>query len=74
MSRRRITIDLADLIAAHPDLRRHDELHRGNGFEPTSARLYRCNDGTFSARVVWRRRAGVVATTIVYVARGFRLA
>ena len=71
---RRVTVDLAELIAAHPELRKHDEMWSGQGYAVASARLFRCKDGTFTARIVWRQRVGVVLTSISYVARGFQLA
>ncbi len=50
-------IPTEELFAADPEFARWDQQLRRSGFvAQPKVRLYRCLDGTYSVRVVWRRR------------------
>lgn len=59
---RRIVIGIEQLLAADAGLAKQDAMWRADGYEVSSARLWRCKDRTFTARVVWRNRAALVST------------
>lgn len=72
-SPRRLVIDIADVLAASPLLARMDAQWLANGYDRTSARLWRCPDGSYTARLVWRDRARALST-ITFTVRGVILA
>jgi hypothetical protein len=73
-SPRRLTIDFDALLVAAPEMAKHDATWCSDGFERASCRLWRCQDGTYTARTVWRRRQpGALAMTMTYVLRGIVL-
>ncbi|MGD9769468.1 MAG: hypothetical protein AB7U62_17675 [Pseudolabrys sp.] len=72
MARRRrrvIVVDFERLLAADRGLADADARWRAEGYSRSSARLWRCKDGSFTARIVWRQR-GATLSTITYVVRG----
>lgn len=58
----RAVIEFERLLAADAGLRMQHEVWIASGYECTGARLWRCRDGRFTARLVWRNRAAVVST------------
>lgn len=74
MSRRRkaLTIDLERLLAADAGLRKQNEMWCADGYLCTGGRVWRCRDGSFTARIVWRNRAAIVST-ITCTVRGLAL-
>lgn len=69
---RRPVVEYQQLLAADPLLSKKDAHLKAEGYDVTSARLWRCKDLTFTARVVWRNRASIVST-ITYTIQGLRL-
>ncbi|CAM5397384.1 hypothetical protein AFEL58S_01980 [Afipia felis] len=59
---RRATITFEQLLASSELLRKQHALWTDIGYGVTSARLWRCRDGSYTARVVWRDRAAIVST------------
>lgn len=70
--RARLVMDLAVVLAMDDDLARQDATWRRRGYERSSCRVWRCGDGSFTARLVWRNRQATVST-ITCVMRGLRL-
>lgn len=60
--RRRVTIDISELLAVAPALAKHDEHWRGAGYARAGARLWHRKDGTFTVRLVWRSRDALIST------------
>ena len=60
---------VAAVLAADANLAAADAAWIGCGYARTSCQLWRCRDGSVTARLVWRHRDHVVAT-ITYVAQG----
>lgn len=56
------------LFRADPELLQLHLQHERDGFRLSGARTWKRRDGTFTARVVWRRREGCVHTSLVYSA------
>jgi hypothetical protein len=74
MSRsRRLVVDFDLLLSVDGGLADADAMWLGNGYARSSGRLYRCRDGSYTARLVWRNRAEIVST-ITYTVRGLVLA
>lgn len=76
MTRRsaRLTLDFGALVAAYPTLRVDDDLWRRRGFARASCRVWRRQDGSFTARLVWRNRgAGDDVGAAAYTLRGVAL-
>ena len=76
MSRHRSTVRLVDISAvlgASSALADADAGWRARGYTLTSCRLWRCKDGTHTARLVWRNRHHVVET-VTFVAQGLVVA
>ncbi|MFG1466790.1 hypothetical protein V5F77_28695 [Xanthobacter sp. DSM 24535] len=71
--KRKHTITIEQLIAASPDLKRFDDLWRSMGAVATKAQLFPCQDGSHTARVVWRR-PGAVPVSATCLVRGLVLA
>jgi hypothetical protein len=65
-------VEFERLVAASPDIARHDALWRSFGYVSTGGRLFRCKDGSWTARLVWRNR-GEIVSTVTYTVRGLRL-
>lgn len=59
---RRLTISIEQLLASSDTIRKQHELWTAERYAITSARLWRCRDGSFTARVVWRNRTEIVST------------
>ncbi|HSI41784.1 MAG TPA: hypothetical protein VLA00_14670 [Xanthobacteraceae bacterium] len=64
---RRVTIDIADVLAADSRLAQMDAQWLASGYARTSCRLWRCKDGTYTARLVWRNRSLAVSTVSLSV-------
>ncbi|GLK74714.1 hypothetical protein KHC23_22960 [Ancylobacter dichloromethanicus] len=62
-------VAVAAVLAADATLAAADTAWLERGYARTSCRVWRCRNGTFTARMVWRNRDNVVAT-ITYVAQG----
>lgn len=60
-SPKRGTLDFDDLVARHAAIDAVDEHWCRQGYERSRARAYRKNDGTFTVRLVWRRRSALVS-------------
>lgn len=76
-SPRRGKIDMGTLLAVVPALATHDKRWISEGYERTSARVWRSGDGTFTARLVWRNRelpGNALVSTVTYTLRGVALA
>lgn len=56
--RRRAAVSLDVVLAASGALAAMDASLRAQGYAVASGRLYPCRDGSYTARVVWRHRAG----------------
>ncbi len=64
---RKIAIEFDRLLAVDAELAAADAHWLASGYARSSARLWRCRDGSYTARLVWRdREAGI---TITYVTR-----
>jgi hypothetical protein len=70
---RRIVIGFEQLLAASETIRRQHVLWTSDGYVVSGARLFRCGDGSITARVVWRNRGSVISTVTCTV-RGLALA
>ncbi|MEP9350592.1 hypothetical protein [Xanthobacter sp. KR7-225] len=70
MARRRtrtsVVVDFARLLELDPQLAGHHQRCTDLGMTLGAPRLWQRRDGSFSARFVWRRREGLVHTSIVY--------
>jgi hypothetical protein len=53
--------DFDRLVVSEPSIASVDELWRARGYQLTGARAYRRKDGTFTVRVVWRKRGELVS-------------
>lgn len=71
-SHRRLAIDFECLVKADNGIAQADALWLGQGYTRSNARLWRRQDGTYTARIVWRNRAAI-ASAIVYTLEGLRL-
>lgn len=70
MRRRKVvTADADALLALDSDLARQHALWTGNGYQLTVGRLWRCKDGSWTARLVWRHPTAIVST-VTFVLRG----
>lgn len=56
------------LFRSDPELLHLHLQHEREGFRLSGARTWKRQDGTFTARVVWRRREGCKTTSLVYSA------
>lgn len=63
---------VAAVLAADANLAAADAAWVGCGYARTSCQVWRCRDGSVTARMVWRHRDHVVAT-ITYVAQGLAI-
>lgn len=72
MKRRRATISIEKLLSADAGLARADAIWRADGYAVSGGRMWRRNDGTWTARIVWRNRDAVVST-VVYTVQGLVL-
>jgi hypothetical protein len=66
-------VDFDLLLSVDGGLADADAMWRGNGDARAGGRLYRCRDGRYTARLVWRNRAEIIST-ITYTVRGLVLA
>lgn len=76
MPRRRArtaTITLDELLAADAQLAKAHAMWSGDGYQMTNARLWLRKDRSWTARVVWRRRAEPVSLSVVYTVTGLAL-
>jgi hypothetical protein len=70
---RRLVIDMDRVLAADTGLAESDAMWVGKGYVRSSARLWQCRDGSYTARLVWRKRADILST-ITFTVRGLVLA
>ncbi len=76
MARRRrpVQISLDQLLAAAPQLQRQHAVCTDQGLRVTRAQLWRCRDGAYTARLVWRGAgAGGVGLSLESTVRGIVL-
>lgn len=59
---RRIVISFDRILDASEMIRKQHTIWTADGYVATGARLYRCRDGSYTARVVWRNREAIVST------------
>lgn len=71
MSARRQTAEISceALFRLDEGLARQHEHWTAEGYSLTSGRLWRCKDGSWTARLVWRNPKSIVRT-VTYVLRG----
>ena len=65
--------DFDQLLASDFMLAESDAQWLRRGYVRSSARLWRCRDGSYTARLVWRHR-GARLSTITYIVRGMCVA
>ena len=70
---RRVTVSIEQLLASSIDLQKLHAIAENNGHAVKSARLWRCRDGSYTARVVWRKRDAILST-FTCIVRGVLLA
>lgn len=77
MRRRRSTparvVAFEDLLTALPELRARHDLLVSTGLSMTRAGMKRERDGTWTVRVVWRRRGEPVSVSVTHEERGLVL-
>ena len=73
-SPKRGTIDFAAIIDAVPSLAERDVILRETGFQRAGGTVRRRRDGSFTVRLVWRRREGCLSSSFVYTMHGGALA
>jgi hypothetical protein len=67
--RSRATVDQDAVLALDPELASSHASWTAAGFALASGRLWRCKDGSWTVRLVWRKR-GAVNTTISFTRHG----
>lgn len=71
-SPRRGSLDFAAVVSGGGALSECDALWCGHGYERGTARAFRRRDGTFTVRLVWRKR-GDLPSTVTYTLEGLAL-
>lgn len=73
---RTLRVEFEHLLNAFPGVAKDDADWSGLGYRRTSARMWRCHDGSHTLRLVWRNSDGTITTSIArtYTLRGFVLA
>jgi hypothetical protein len=59
---RRGALDFGQVVAAHAHVAALDDHWRRDGYERGGARAFRRRDGTFTVRLVWRKRDASLST------------
>lgn len=68
---RRGALDVDRLIAGDEGLTQHDAMWRRLGYQCAGGKAWRRRDGTYTVRIVWRKRQPDEVSTVTYSVQGF---